>query len=217
MDLMTRYRAMAGVKKGGGLPAGYTEVEYLRSNGNGRINTALTLGTGFCAEVNVRIHSEQTSVFGIGGILASGTANVTHVGLMIQQGAFRLTIAGGVLNSNFNYELNTWYNIKFGIAEGIAFIYINDVLAASTTNVGSLSDRAQDTITMFLQYNGIYGAYCDIDKCIIYEAPTTQNTMSNVAQANLIDCVRDSDNKVGVYDLNNQEFIGATGTLYIPT
>ena len=193
MDLMTRYRAMAGVKKGeGGLPAGYTAVdEFYNYTANGGtfsyFDTNVSATNGWACEFDFKAPTlpNRTGIIGISGYQLE----------LYNWGGMRFSFAingspviGG---TQVLCQENTWYHIKFNIANGNCFIYVDDTLVlSSATTVGTLSGN----IRLFLNMK------CHIKNLVIYEPSFETNVMPTVPIADFKYCYRDSDYILCIYE-----------------
>ena len=91
------------------LPSGYTQLEYIQSNGNQWINTGITSsGVGLKSEVQLQLTSSSTSEMSIVGRKAGGGYDVYFInGNTI--GAYHETGQNAVVS--LNYTTGTTYTI----------------------------------------------------------------------------------------------------------
>lgn len=172
------------------LPAGYTEVAYIQSDGAAYINTGVkpNLNTEVRADIAHDLSGETEWIFG-----ARNGANVGAFGFLTYKGAYRADYSAATTT------LDEKPTGRFEIGMDRNSIKINGKVVA----VSAESNFAtQYPLYMFANNNAGSAAGFSVTK--IYRAEIYD---SNNLVRKLIPCRRNSDNVLGMYDI-------AKGTFY---
>lgn len=176
------------------LPVGYTELDYVESNGHQYIDT------GVNADDKLRVVVDMQLVQG-------GTINQTNMGTIYKNGNTYLRYHSMISNNKFVIYNNT-SNKQLGDSDYNRHIFDYDTPnhIYSLDNVGIEYDFGEfdTTLSFYLfgrhsnQSSIQYLSYMKIYSCkMYYEGELVRD---------FVPCYRNSDNKVGMYDLVNDVF-----------
>ncbi len=180
------------------LPAGYTEVEYLQSDGNQYIDTGIVTNTNDSILIKTSIIPLSTSSIQF------------YFGTRISDNRFGLAnYPLGYFDYAYYADRNTSVVLKVDTNYDIEWVANND--ERSVTINGTKKDFTSDTSANLINnnfrlwlfsrnYNNIFGqgAVCRMG--------ITEVIIGGNLVGNFIPCRRNSDGKVGMYDLVTGEF-----------
>jgi len=191
-----RNAIMNAVASGGGrLPSEYQEVEWIENTdkSSGNNNNAYIL-TQFIPTDNTKLEIEVMTFNNTGNIsLACDTGSnpsfgITRPSSNTCDGYFQITKYTGSIIDNAKNK------IEFSQAE----YKINNVVVASNLRGQSITNR-DIPIFAFRYGNNFYISHSRLYSYKLYESGTLER--------DYVPCYRKSDNKVGLYDLVNSEFV----------
>lgn len=182
---------------GGGLPAGYTEVEYLTSDGGAYIDLqTIQFSAGDSIRSAIKFQ-----------YIGTNTNNVWFAGDGFNKGGVQYEY--GYIGLQWHWENP---------------IFQNDTITKSVTGTGVNALCAVDWEHTYESATGNYtfrifqrsGFTPETDKRSVYYLKYYKN---NVLLNDLVPCVRDSDSTPGMYDLVSGTFFtnAGSGTFSIPT
>lgn len=188
------------------LPDGYTQLEYIETDGNAYINTGFSCTKNSGLKIKYRYTASGSAA--ISGVYTSGTADQRTDALFVSsnsgmtsgtnENVFSTTngyisslVSNVALNLNTDYEtLCNYYNS--------GDIYCNNTLMR---NAGSKTPNPS-SIYLFARYNASADNIA-VSHSRIYYAIFTEGT--NISK-HFIPAKRNSDNVLGMYDIINNEF-----------
>jgi len=177
------------------LPSGYTQVDYIESSGTQYIDTEYIANTS--TEVHTKFLLNNKNNFGLYG--GQITGKDTNLRFFADSGSLYIAHGGNRRQQVNNLEINIEYELQHKKSECV----INGV-----QYISSGSNDFQRTTLAICKCNGfdINGYFLNgrIYYFKIYDSGTLVR--------NFIPCFRNSDNKVGLYDLVNNVFYGNRGT-----
>ena len=199
------------------IPAGYTQVEYIKSDGTAYIATGLNAfeGIGF----DITFYTSNTigsNGYGciFGGRKSSGNNDFQlttfHASSNNWSGTFRYGGTSSGMEWNAGITLNTKQTAKMHNR-----VFTPPSGAGTTLNSYSFSE-GKEIFLFLLNNNGTPaqgGSGCRIYDMKIYDA-------SDKVIRHYIPCVRDSDSVVGMYETKNKQFLAnasSSGQFTIPT
>ena len=199
MSLLTRRRALLGIRKGL-LPQQYQQVEYLESTGTQYIDTDVVPNneTGFCLIASFPEVVNDIYRFGCKGSGAENRFVVATASNSIYFGFNGIVPNGGkwniLANCFYKLELN-FFNSRYADVDNRSPYYWGypwgsipySALMFGRNNSGNISASAQR-----------------IKEC--------KMTQGNKLVRDFIPCYRKADNKAGMYDLISGEFYTNQGT-----
>lgn len=206
------YKDSYQIKLSNTLPLDYTEVEYLENVGTSYIDTRLVGQSGYTLEAEVSYNEVSTGAYQyFAGFSYTGSANrVYYFRLNNSSPAYGYTY--GSTNSGttnlFTMSANTWYKCKAVMTDGNQQCWVNDVLkGTSSFSLSGVDITNPKYIYMFTsQYvSGTNGA----TKC---KCKYARWYFNGQLVRNFIPCIRNSDNKPGMYDTVNGVFYTNQGT-----
>lgn len=187
------------------LPEGYTQVEYIESNGTQYIDTSVYISTGYKVRVKAYATSVPTSI-AFFGCTTTADPNNAHKGIFRIIGASINRCAwgngsGSIVGSlTGNDSANTWYDM---VCDNGVWT-INDTLFATCPESSFTSEYS---MWLFARNTGgivRLPASCRISVCQIWD-----NNGQMIR--NLVPC-KNASNVVGMYDLVNGVFYQNAGT-----
>ena len=177
------------------LPDGYTQVDYIQSDGNQYIDTEVTNNDSWELQLKMAWTEFPTNLYSANGINNNMQIGATKNG--------KWTVNGN--DSNYSITTNQIYNAH--CYQSTKSLYVDNVLTATRPSIS----YSNANIYLF--------AYCSVPNNVktptgfckekIYEAKIYDN---NVLIRNFIPCYRNSDSVVGMYDLVNNLFYTNQGT-----
>lgn len=177
------------------LPSGYTQVDYIESSGTQYIDTEYIANTS--TEVHTKFLLNNKNKFGLYG--GQITGKDTNLRFFADSGSLYIAHGGNRRQQVNNLEINIEYELQHKKSECV----INGV-----QYISSGSNDFQRTTLTICKCNGfdINGYFLNgrIYYFKIYDSGTLVR--------NFIPCYRNSDNKVGLYDLVNNVFYANQGT-----
>ena len=183
------------------LPSGYTQVGYLSGSSSGYIITDYNFSTGDSIEFKIYLDSRMTSDNCFLGASGNGTIFLNGLGNQYQiitpQSGSNTYVSGLTKNQDNVYRLDSSTSAYSFKRDGTT-IWSKD----ATTTAQTMSGK---TIVM-ASGNGGYPMYGKVYYMRAYNS-------SGQLKCDYIPCIRDSDGKVGLYDVVNNVFCVATGTL----
>ena len=182
---MTRRRAlMAKVESGGGLPAEYQEVAYLRSDGVQYIDTGIVPSTYLNAMIDFSPANKKTYVFG-----STNGAGNGYYGLNCYASLELYYGRGGLLSGSYNA------GERMQITVDDLSWYKNGTLLHT---FDPYTYTSNNSLWLFgLNHTTKHYAFCDIYRFKLWETDLL---------IDLIPCYRKADNKPGMYDLVSGNF-----------
>ena len=203
-----------GNTRQGLLPSGYTQVDYIESTGTQYINT------GFKPNDNTKIEIDwyTTSIKSAYVCGARATSNSTII--FAQSGSSTGAVVSAIVNGisvtastggtnwerttngqRYNTIIETKGNNKYNY--NIKDLTNNREFNLSNWNYGSIAGN------MASLYLFSFNPYNIIENMRLYSCKIYDN---NILVRNFIPCYRNSDNKVGLYDIANNVFYSNNGT-----
>lgn len=185
-----------------GLPNGYTELEYIQSNGTQYINTEFTPNAKSKIEMRIAITDYSVNnCFFCARNEKSATDAKSFTAFYIAVGSYRFDFFGESKSSSSVEAVNTITDVK---AENGTLIIGSIVLNATPKTLscnmpwillGSASSSEINTITN--------AAKAKLYSCKIYD--------NGILVRDFIPCINE-ENEAGLYDLVNSKFYGNAGT-----
>lgn len=214
--LALRRSVMLGQKTGGGLPAGYRQVEYLQSSGTQYIDISDTLAE-YEFEITATLSQKRTN----NAMLTGGELNSDVEGFA----AFQLVNYVSVRRRDGTDDLTKDAYIAWADANGLKLRYIctqayGEIVNADTgvslaKNTAAVSYIYPTKVRLFHGYSsGTYASRYVTAK--IYGA---KYFLSGALAYDLVPCVRTADGEPGMYDRIGGTFYtnDGTGDFIIPT
>lgn len=194
------------VWQAGRLPAGYTEVEYIETDGTQYIDTGVIGGNGVSAEISVSVLSPLPSS-GVGIISSTDGSQRCYLEASYTSPSFRWLFGAG---SNYNMESATWdfdtrykLNVEWGTSKST--VYVDDSLHMTLSHTSFNSG-----FNLYLLARNNSGSPSKTGNARIYYAKIWE---SGTLVRDFVPAVRKSDNSAGLYDLVTGAFFGGTGSL----
>lgn len=175
------------------LPSGYQEVEYLESSGTQRIDTGINASSVLGLKYKMRESSGRFGVLGADDYKRHHT--YTDNGSLY--GFYSLAYGSSSWDSDTEVSVN-WLNDRKLYKNGVEVAS----LWAGTFDTGL-------TYILFARHNRTQGTYSPYWVGRLYSCKMSVDT--DVVR-NFIPCIRISDNKPGLYDTVNNEFLVNSGT-----
>jgi len=175
------------------LPSGYTAVAYIEvgSTSGPKIDTGYNFTANSEFEIKAQYTNNPNSNSWLFGAYTSGKQ--TNVGFT--NNVIYLQTGGHNVSKSFNTNEHVYKSTQS------AFIIDGITQTSSTPN---WSNTTTLTAKLFYINDGSYSNNCRVYYCKIWDNGTLVR--------NLVPCVRDSDDVVGLYDLANDVFYTNTGT-----
>jgi len=197
MDLLKRYRAMAGVKKGGGgLPAGYIQTEWIQSTGTQWIDTGIEGASNLTVECTYKMISGTLwqAVFGC----RSSSKNFYFIKDEVGYGSTKYTNSLGVNTYQIKTDIN-WVD--------------NEITLSNTDGIHTTQLSASQTFTtgnnIYLFAFNNYGTAGNIGYTAICSFKISSNTGVLI---DLIPCYDEINDENGMFDLVSNTFFRNSGT-----
>lgn len=183
----------------GGVPAGYTMLEYIQSTGTQYINTGINSSStiGFETEVMVTQYGSELGLF-------ATTSSSTHYVLQAHNNALRLYFTGGTLAMTYQTDTSNYHKVSFNKN---ADNYIE------FDGVKSLSSYSAPTINypFYLFARDVNGALKSSStgyfKCKYFRIYNNGNLVRNMIPAK-----RNNDSVVGMWDTVSETFFTNVGS-----
>jgi hypothetical protein len=191
-----------------GLPAGYTPLEYIQSDGASYLIVPYRVNnkTVFYCRYNTPQNTLSAAV--IFGVTNEPSVSQANNGILrlIGSGYNRMgwgnSASGSTINVNAPKEFNTWYEVLYDQNK----LYQNNTLYATSATQPSTSWTANYDLGIFAR-NGSSVTYASEAK--ISSVWAKENGEYKI---NLVPAKRNSDNVIGMYDLVNDVFYTNSGT-----
>lgn len=185
-----------GGSSGGRLPAGYTELKYVQTDSTAWIDT----GVAGSASLDVTIIFSYHKYVQYGAAFGNYVSESFKCNRAIISGSSSLYVAGG------NNLATTVYEFVIGSVNTLEITSTRATLNEINTTITSSSQSANAT-NICLGNRGISTAVSrDIGLRIYYFS--IKNNGVNVIQ--YVPCKRDSDDKIGFYDMVSGTFVGSS-------
>lgn len=198
------------------LPIEYQEVEYIESTGTQYIDTGIPLNQYRKCEMEfsptlIGTTVDEKSCID-GGRNNSSQVDVNN-SLFIYGGTKKLCLAYGNSSQRIDsigLELNLKYIIKYELLANSCSLTINGNEYNTETGVTLITNS--NNVFLFGKSNSASGQepYTNLVSMRLYNAKYYND--NDILIRNFIPCYRKSDNKVGLYDLVNNQFYTNTGT-----
>ena len=184
------------------LPEGYTQVEYIESNGNQHINTGVTPDA--TTEIIIDFYTSTNGKWILGSRLSGGTAN--SFGIYLQSTTQYWAQIGGSEATNGGYVTVSSISGRHVIdVSGYSFKLDDEVKITYNNSISPTN--AKDLYIFTMNTNGSADSRKMIGK--VYSTKIYKN--GNVVR-DLVPCINDSTGKAGMYDIVNGVFYGNAGT-----
>jgi len=204
MVSLLRRRAMMVQAGGRRLPEGYTEVEYLQGTGTQYILTTI-VPRNTCVEADFKFGSIASGTDG--SIIGKYEVDDQRYYALAKDARNRFKFS---TRKNKNAWSATTFNTNrhqtiFNDADHRA--YFDGSLKATNSDFSCTGGTTP--LTIFARNNSTGVEF--ITPVTIYSLKVTDNDTGNIL-GEFVPCIRDSDNKAGMYDLATSQFYGNDGT-----
>ena len=181
------------------LPSGYTQVDYITSDGNSYIDTGKTLGDNFKIETKF-IHNQQSS--NEQPIISTWVNSYAWFNLYIaSNNQLRFYAAGNHMTANPTLTIGNINTVSYSRNDNEWVGTLNGEEVTFTTEITSSN---LTTFKILVRGDGTRGSYVSIYRLKLFE--------NNILTMDLIPCYRNSDNVIGMYDIINNIFYINSGT-----
>lgn len=195
----------------GGLPSGFTRVQYIQSSGTQAIDTGIIPNehASMLIDITFALHTTPSSVQQIFSVLGSSNSRTVRTGLsVLTDGETR--IYDRINNATIVAEtsLNTEYRVQWNLAN--ASTSVNDGAWNTYTTNLSYDLPSEQAIHLCCQIN-VAGTMQTFSTCRIYGTAIYESLGGSILR-NFIPCYRDQDNEVGLYDTVTNALFTNVGT-----
>lgn len=175
------------------LPSGYTAVAYIEvgSTGGPKIDT----GYNFAANSEFEIKAQYTNNPNSNSWLFGAYTSNKQTNVGFTNNTIYLQTGGRNVSKSFDTDAHVYKSTQS--------VFIIDGIT-QTSSTPNWSNTTTLTAKLFYINDGSYSNNCRVYYCKIWDNGTLVR--------NLVPCVRDSDDVVGLYDLANDVFYTNTGT-----
>lgn len=179
----------------------YTNLEYIESTGTQYINTGYIPTSMTDMEIEfayIGTNDASTSVwYPICGERSGGGS--TYLGFWVNRNDFKIAVNYGVYDSGNSSTQSISRNARFNLKNSGSKFYLNgNMFTSSTTQV----TKGTTPIYIFTIGNGS-GVE---NRHVLMKLYSFKIYENNVLVRNMLPCIRNSDNTVGLYDLVNNKF-----------
>ena len=184
------------------LPSGYTEIDSVQLTGTQYIDTGIVP----VQYDNFRVEFKPTQLTATGDTLFSvGTGTYQTIVLMYTDNTFaKYFKSGSAPNINPRVEQDKYYELF--LMHGAFLVASEDnIMSFVAVSYGGETDGTDKTLHIGRRANGQMPFHGNIRSFAVV------NNSSGTDKLNLVPCIRDSDNKVGFYDLVSESFVGSSG------
>ena len=208
MTLDEMASAVANIPSGG-LPSGYTQIDYLESDGTQYIDTGVVIS----ADSSDRCVQYEATVFykTVAANYMGATGNFMFGATATNKWYICAT------NSSFASTTNKWYDISLSMvkganngANGTGYTFVVNTGTTTYTLTGSFTSFTTGGTIMLFRYSTNTPISCRIAKFrIVIGAECVRD---------FIPCIRNSDSVAGMYDIINGQFYtnAGSGTFITP-
>ena len=181
------------------LPSGYTQVDYITSDGNSYIDTGKTLGDNFKIETKF-IHNQQSS--NEQPIISTWVQSFQWFNLYIaSNNQLRFYATGNNMTSNPTLTIGNINTVSYSRNSNEWVGTLNGETVTFNTNISADNPT---TFKILSRGDVTLGSYVSIYRLKLFE--------NNILTMDLIPCYRNSDNVIGMYDIVNNIFYINSGT-----
>ena len=189
------------------LPKEYTQVDYIQGSGTQYIDTGLVLtqDNSVELEISMNVKNDQNKMlFGTRSGASSNNISInatTNLTLDFNNSNY------STYRTEWNYTINTKYILYNSKEKRVIYNEDHNVLAQNTTICNDTITTPQTATLFYINpkpSNTWYNASAKIYYCKIWNNDTLVR--------NIIPCIRNSDNEVGMYDLVTNTFYTNQGT-----
>lgn len=183
--------------KGGLLPQGYTQLDYVSNGGQVcYIDTGVPVSdVSFELNINVYAQSSYQGVFGNGGNINQDRASL---GLIVTSSNDIGFVYRKALNTDIRLTVGSWVNIRYDATTGV--LYKDD------TPIDTVTKRAISSSSNL--YIGTYATYA---------SKPTYFSICTVGGKTFIPAQRDADGVVGFYNITDKVFkYSPTANQFLP-
>ena len=200
MDVMQLRRNLLMQKVGGGgLPAAYQQVEWIKSDGNQYIDTGIVFNTGIKIIADMGWTQKSGCLFGARKDTGATRFVVTYYqGIDFGYGSDHL--------SGVEPVIDTIYNLIFDTSGGLVHFTVD----SSTQTYTNAVNNTDTTGYIFAYHRGNDDSVQSKSKSI-FKSMTIENAYG-VKLFDGIPCYRKSDNEIGIYDMASETFLTNLGT-----
>ena len=181
------------------LPSGYTQVDYITSDGNSYIDTGKALGDNFKIETNF-IHNQQSS--------AEQPIISTYVNLyawfnvyIASDNQLRFYAVGNHVTANPTLTIGNINTLSYSRNSNK---WVGTLNGEEVTFDKTTPSSNPTTFKIFARGDNVLGSYVSIYRLKLFK--------NNILTMDLIPCYRNSDNVIGMYDIVNNIFYTNSGT-----
>ena len=181
------------------LPSGYTQVDYITSDGNSYIDTGKTLGDNFKIETKF-IHNQQSS--NEQPIISTWVQSFQWFNLYIaSNNQLRFYATGNNMTSNPTLTIGNINTVSYSRNSNEWVGTLNGETVTFNTNISADNPT---TFKILSRGDVTLGSYVSIYRLKLFE--------NNILTMDLIPCYRNNDNVIGMYDIVNNIFYTNSGT-----
>ena len=201
------------------LPTGYTQLEWIESNGHQYIDTGIKAQSGLIVSADMRLLSNDPKQALFGG--ADDGHNVNPVAITTRQNGEKWNVMRFHYNKLGNYTTGSSTSIGIGTGRNLHSRMIwkcnNGTFSVGGSTSLGLSTLSAKTYT---STNNIYIAWMSgpnggsasyIKAALMIYGFTIQKSSDSSYYRNFVPAIRDSDGAVGMFDTENEVFYGSLG------
>ena len=203
------------------LPSGYTELEWIESNGHQYIDTGIKAGSGLIVSGDLRLLSMDPRQALFGG--ADDGHNVNPLAITTRQNGEKWNVLRFHYNKLGNYTTGSSTSIGIGTGRNLHSRMIWKC-SNGTFSVGGSTSLGLSTLSAktYTSTNNIYiawmsgpngGSASNIKAALMIYGFSIQKSSDSSYYRNFVPAIRDSDGAVGMVDTVNEVFYGSLGDL----
>ncbi len=203
------------------LPSGYTELEWIESNGHQYIDTGIKAGSGLIVSGDLRLLSMDPRQALFGG--ADDGHNVNPLAITTRQNGEKWNVMRYHYNKLGNYTTGSSTSIGIGTGRNLHSRMIWKC-SNGTFSVGGSTSLGLSTLSAktYTSTNNIYiawmsgpngGSTSNIKAALMIYGFSIQKSSDSSYYRNFVPAIRDSDGAVGMVDTVNEVFYGSLGDL----
>lgn len=182
------------------LPSGYTQVDYITSDGNSYIDTGKALGYNFKIETKFIYNQQSSNEQPI--VSTWGNNSYAWFNLYIaSNNQLRFYAAGNHMTANPTLTIGNINTVSYSRNDNE---WVGTLNGEEVTFSTTLTASNPTTLKILARGDNTLGSYVSIYRLKLFE--------NNILTMDLVPCYRNSDNVIGLYDIVNNQFLTNAGT-----